>query len=939
MKIESAIKISIGNLKDKHAPDHVFVMYGDNDQIERLVYPYSTSDEGLYGMVKRRGGVWDKDAKMWTFASASAAQEMLNAIRKRHADWPILSNRVEDQRQWLAGVHLSSMELVGGKSACILPFPLSYFATINTSGDVIRIKLNGKQKKDVATMLVGENKQIQDFVVTLEEQGAVMDGALAKRWQIAATSKIKVKVKVSGWAVQIECDQSNPLHYLIMPEQRYEWDAPWPHGTQVAVPWHGVINTTRKLWPTWKAKIAAAGLEYEGDDPDVDIAKPSSFNTELIPGWSFPAKNGHMLHEYQKEGAIFCAKRGMRALIGDEMGIGKTAQAIAAAESVAAQKVLVICPANARYVWDREIKGWGSGGKIQHITKQLDALDEDARWYIATYDQLVSRAETWKLQNGQEEKAFLTVFPDRKKDIEKGSYPKKVSLSQFFSMAPDFADAKRVVAWQNMMRRLRGELLEQILAAGSILTIIDEAHRVKNRESKRTKAIQRITAAKTQTLLLTGTPLRNNEHEVAVLLTLLDAEAKYSLDKQHGYTTQDVKDYLSYFMIRRTKAEVLPELPEKTRQRIDIGTLDPDTMEEYQIALNDARDAHDKALLNGASEALARQKMRGGIERARTALGLAKIRGGEVADLVADIVENKECCVVFCAHHFVSDELMTQLNQAGIKSAVVDGRTPQIERARIEGQFQNGGLQVFIGGINAAGEAITLTRADTVVFVELDWVPAALMQAEDRIHRVGQKSNCQVMQLIAKLDGQNIDEEMISVIGSKLERIGMVLDEGTSNIIDKVEVSCSIQAEVYSKLLSKQWENIQQVLVIEPILTSVPPAQIPAPIQEKGSDTAHHSDVATEYLNSKTESTKRKRGRPTIYADQSPPSSTERSKRSVESLKAAGGKRLMLRLTPEGLDALKTIMSLDGIAQETEAINQALISRKQHLLRISTIND
>ena len=200
-----------------------------------------------------------------------------------------------------------------------------------------------------------------------------------------------------------------------------------------------------------------------------------------------------------------------------------------------------------------------------------------------------------------------------------------------------------------MMQRLKGELLEQVLSAGPVLVILDEAHRVKNRDAKRTKAIQRIAAGEARLLMLTGTPLRNNEHEAAILLSLLDASAAEVLSKKNGYTLWDVKEYLGYFMLRRTKADVLPELPEKTRQRIDIGDLDPNQVAAYYEAMALAQESYFKALEGGKSEAVARQSMQGGIERARKALGTAKVRGGEVVDLVLDVVENKACCVVFCA--------------------------------------------------------------------------------------------------------------------------------------------------------------------------------------------------------------------------------------------------------------------------------------------------
>jgi superfamily II DNA or RNA helicase len=249
----------------------------------------------------------------------------------------------------------------------------------------------------------------------------------------------------------------------------------------------------------------------------------------------------------------------MRALIGDEMGIGKTAQAIAAAEATNAQKVLIICPANARYVWDREIQDWGGRGAIHHIMSQTDQLDMNARWHILTYDLIASRAETWRLKDAEEEKAFVDAFPDLVEDIQKpknGDYPHKVTLEGPLDGMPEFIDPKRIGAWKKMMSRLRGELLEQLINAGPMLVVLDEAHRVKNKLAKRTKAIRRLSVKHEQMLMLTGTPLRNNEHEAAVLLSLLDTSAAAALNKDHGYNMQDIKDYLSYFMIRRVKADV-----------------------------------------------------------------------------------------------------------------------------------------------------------------------------------------------------------------------------------------------------------------------------------------------------------------------------------------------------------------------------------------------
>jgi hypothetical protein len=501
------------------------------------------------------------------------------------------------------------------------------------------------------------------------------------------------------------------------------------------------------------------------------------------------------------------------------------------------------------------------------------------------------------------------------------------------------------------------------------LLILDEAHRLKNRDAKRTQVIKEIVGKDNKVLMLTGTPLRNNEHEAAVLLGILDPDAATNLTKANGYTIQDIKDYLSYFMIRRTKLEVLPELPEKIRQRIDISDLDEMSMLGYEMALKWAHESYNKAIADGRSEAEARQAMQGGIEKARTALGLAKVLGGEVADLVLDVVENKGCCVVFCAHHQVSDELHAQLLKSKLKAKIIDGRTQQKERASIVADFQGGHLDVIIGGINAAGEAITLTRADTVIFVELDWVPAALLQAEDRIHRVGQRNSCQIIQLIAMTPGENLDEMMVDVLGDKMLRIGEVLNENTANVISASGTGGGIQAQIMGRLLqnktavgvtpaARDQRLTTKQAASEPVekparaatttkskttgtgrpaatwpfpsAGNTAPALAPAPAKPILEPAFVAPRVETD-ISVEAKPLPKKRGRPMVYTDKQAPSAAERSAKSNKGLAASGGKRIMLRLTPEANEALKLIMAAKGEDQQTSAISQMLVRYAREL--------
>ncbi len=152
---------------------------------------------------------------------------------------------------------------------------------------------------------------------------------------------------------------------------------------------------------------------------------------------------------------------------------------------------------------------------------------------------------------------------------------------------------------------------------------------------------------------------------------------------------------------------------------------------------------------------------------------------------------------------------------------------------------------------------------------------------------------------------------MVDLIGAKMARIGAVLGEDTANII-----AGSIQTQLHERLLLEG--VVQQDAVAASMITREADTQevllpVGSPITEK-----------------------RKRGRPKVYLDKSPPTAAERSKQSIKALSLAGGKRVMLRLTPDAFEALQVIMAITGSGQETFSINQALVDRKNELLRAST---
>jgi superfamily II DNA or RNA helicase len=972
-----------------------FTLARDDDGLLEGVRWRLYSDDAMVRQAKKRGAAWSAGVRFWMFAVPDEANKFFEYARKKHPDWEVRD--VGWKELSLGGVMVGAPQPVGQELASCeisLPVPASAVPALTSSAGLRVFHLSHGPR----LVMIGQTGAVERRRVALLEKGAT-DGA----GTAPAPEKVQALVETDGWAVPIRLDLDDPLHLWAAGPQDKKWAGGYPSGVLTPTPWDGVIHATRKTWPAWRDRLSDLGIGWHGDDPEADIKLAAPFNTDAVPGWHTPAPNGHLLHAYQKVGASFCASRGMRALIGDEMGVGKTAQAIAAAEGTHARRVFVVCPSTARFVWEREIKGWGGGGAIQHIQDKTCSIDPTARWHILTYEQISPRAEIWMAQDQAESVALSHVLPGHGEKEGRAAaagvkkYPLKVRIEAYTQQTPAGLPPKRAAAWEKMMQRLRGDLVAQIVGAdGGPLVIFDEAHRVKNKDAKRTVAARRIADAVPGLLMLTGTPLRNNEQEAKVLLGIIDHAVRESLDRH--YAISDVKDALTHFMIRRTKAEVLPELPEKTRQRIDLASLDQGLMENYRGAMNYAFECHAKSLERGNSQAEARKAMQGGLETARNALGQAKVMGGDVEDLVLDVVENQGCCVVFCAHHAVSDAILARLNRAGLKAAVLDGRTAQVERARLVGEFQDGRMDVLIGGINAAGESITLTRASTVIFVELDWVPAALLQAEDRIHRVGQRANCQVIHLIAKMeDGAdvNIDEMMIDTLDSKAATIAAVLGEDADARRGLVATGSGIQGDVISAILASRGyrqtptaattpeapkvdvpvpaatpqvkAEVAGVAVVgdksvvsdpdatpskdkrprgrpriyidgqAPSAATMPEAPkiapevrkvdvpVPAATPQVKAEVAGVAVVGDKSVVSDPGATpskdKRPRGRPRIYIDGQAPTSGARTQRSLKALADAGGKRLMLRLAPDSMAALREIMTVRGIKQETTAIN------------------
>jgi SWI/SNF-related matrix-associated actin-dependent regulator 1 of chromatin subfamily A len=285
-------------------------------------------------------------------------------------------------------------------------------------------------------------------------------------------------------------------------------------------------------------------------------------------------------------------------------------------------------------------------------------------------------------------------------------------------------------------------------------------------------------------IALSGTPIVNRPIEMFNALNIIDPTVipnfweytkRYCGRKHNGFgwdfsgatNTQELHKILSEsIMLRRKKQDVLTELPDKT---FSLVPMELDNEKEYFAAEND--------FIQFIKETKGRQAA----ERAEGAQVLAEIEGlkqlavkGKLTqsiNWIADFLESDEKLVVFAVHKFVIDALMEAFKGKAVK---IDGSVKNEDRQTAVDKFQNDdNIRLFVGNIQAAGVGITLTKASNVAFLELPWTPGALVQAEDRVHRIGQKDAVTVHYLLA---AGTIEEKIARLIDSKRKILDRVLD-------------------------------------------------------------------------------------------------------------------------------------------------------------------
>lgn len=467
---------------------------------------------------------------------------------------------------------------------------------------------------------------------------------------------------------------------------------------------------------------------------------------------------GLALFPFQRDGVKVLAPR-TGFLLADDMGLGKTIQALIAAPRNV--PVLVIGPSVAKGVWRDETAKWRPDMKVT-VLKGRGSF----RWpqvgemVVTNYDIL---PEHW---------TSAKVEPNTRCSSGDCAARKQTTFSE--DATPCRACAARTAFDGNVV-------------PGTLL-IGDEVQAIKESKSLRTKRFrglaELVRAKGGRTWGTTATPMTNRPPELWNILValgiaheafgsyrqfeqLFDAEKDGWGGTVWGQPSPEVPERLRRVSLRRTKVEVLTELPEKTYRNIPVD-LDPKSTAALDKMIKVIKDQTPSVWdwLQAGEEAYetesegtktigvldiakARAEIVGqkgtsfhGMSHARELLARAKIPA--MFEVVEQFEEQNEPLVVFCCHRAPIDMLKKREGWA-----VITGDIPGEARQQIAKDFQDGKYKGVACTIDAGGVAITLTRASQCLFVDRDFTPALNTQAEDRVYRIGQTRGVIINRLIA----------------------------------------------------------------------------------------------------------------------------------------------------------------------------------------------
>lgn len=504
--------------------------------------------------------------------------------------------------------------------------------------------------------------------------------------------------------------------------------------------------------------------------------------------------------DFQKTGIKFLANR-KRALLADDMGLGKTIQAAGVINELKPKKVLIVTLASLKINWMRELIEWTHDDfEYQILYKTKDTVNKQANIIITNYD--------------------LIIYP---------------------------------------------EIFKQLKNIDFDILILDEAHNVSNMKAKRTQKIlnnEGLVRNSKRIYALTGTPVRNRPKDFYVLLKVLAPEVihpflsyeEYAkrycggfydsygvLNDKGASNIEELSERLNSFMLRRTKEEVLKELPPVIEKIVPLE-ITPEIMEvleEEENLLEDVNEYSPNSEL-GVQATIRRQ------------LGEAKLP--QVFEYIENLLNTENKIVVFAYHREVINRIRKHFAGYGVR-CIQGGMTNQLKQMEVDLFVNDANSRIFVGQMTAAGFGVDGLQkvSNNVIFAEIDWVPGNMDQARDRLVRIGQintviahylvipdtlednmmKSVISKGEIITRLlsnTSKTEKEKKTMSIEQSLDRIAVALEAIVAAIPN--ETKQAVEAEPKKKTYSKKSAPKQETPVQTDVAVATAPAVETAPVVE-----------------------------------------------------------------------------------------------------------
>ena len=446
------------------------------------------------------------------------------------------------------------------------------------------------------------------------------------------------------------------------------------------------------------------------------------------------------LFSYQRKGVLFAAKAG-RSLIADEMGLGKTIQAIAAAEllknEIGITRTIIICPTSLKYQWKSEIEKFSESTVLvlegNPLKREKIYNTYDSFYLIMTYN-IVAR--DW----------------------------------------------------------------EKLNALDADMVILDEAQRIKNWETQIARAVKKLTMP--YCTVLTGTPLENKLEELYSIVQFIDPyilsplfglldrhQVKNEKGKVVGYQELNaINKKLKPLMIRRIKRNVLKQMPERQDKVLFVPMTAMQSKIHKEYADQVAQLVH-KWQRYGFLNEKDRRNLMIFMNMMRMSCDSTYIidlqtRHDTKVDELMDILEERledprEKVVIFSQWQRMTHLVELELEEKGVGFVHLNGSVPSKKRGALMERFKDDiDCRIFLS-TDAGGVGLNLQSASMVINLDIPWNPAILEQRIGRVHRLGQKSKVQVINLVSL---GTIEHRMLDLLAFKMGLAEGILDDGEDSI-------------------------------------------------------------------------------------------------------------------------------------------------------------